>query len=108
MHNEYPIDRPLDNMTIAGWERDRALADELDAITATAELPVAAEPVVECLLSELRSGFGVQLLAEPMDEGGRSWITCTLNGTSQTFEVPSAKALDAFEHPFAYGCTLPL
>lgn len=100
---------PLDDMTITGWERDRALRDETDAILTAARLPeiTTTEPAYEVLLSELRSGFGVQLLAEPR-LNGRSWITCTLNGETQTFEVPAARALDAFEHPFAYGCTLPL
>lgn len=95
------------------WEQDRALVEEAEAATAADALPTIAEPerpTIEspvCLLSELRAGFGVQLLAEPT-LGGRSWITCTLNGATQTFEVAPGSALDAFRHPYGYGCTLPL
>lgn len=57
---------------------------------------------VHCLLSRLTAGLGVQLLVQ----GNRAFITVALNGETETFEVPGDKALDAFDHPYAYGATL--
>ena len=39
---------------------------------------------------------------------GDAYITVTLNGETETFQVPNSKLLDAFDHPFAYGATLDL
>lgn len=50
-------------------------------------------------------GFHVQGL---IDAEGTTYVTCVLNGVSETLEIPRAKAYDAFLHPFAYGFTLPL
>lgn len=57
------------------------------------------------LATRSASGFDVQLL---IDGEGQTYVTALLNGACETFEVPRAKALDAFHHPFLYGCTLPL
>lgn len=99
---------PLDNMTIKGWERDRALREEAEKITADALLPrVETDPrEIECLESRLTAGLGVQLLWNR--ETGSTFITVTLNGETETFPVDEDKALEAFEHPFAFGATLPL
>jgi len=50
-------------------------------------------------------GFHVQGL---VDDEGTTYVTCVLNGVSETLEIAREKALDAFLHPFAYGFTLPL
>lgn len=50
-------------------------------------------------------GFHVQGL---VDAAGRTYVSCALNGEYETFEVSPEAAADAFVHPFAYGCTLPL
>lgn len=57
---------------------------------------------VRCLLSRLTAGLGVQALVQ----GDRTFITVTLNGATETFEVPGDRLLDAFDHPYAYGATL--
>ena len=57
------------------------------------------------LATRSASGFDVQLL---IDAEQQTYVTCVLNGAIQTFEVERAKALDAFHHPFLFGCTLPL
>ncbi len=51
------------------------------------------------------NGFHVQGLVAG---DGTTFISCALNGAYQTFEVARADAAEAFIHPFAYGCTLPL
>jgi hypothetical protein len=51
------------------------------------------------------NGFHVQGLVAA---DGACFISCALNGAYQTFEVPRANAVEAYAHPFAYGCTLPL
>ena len=55
----------------------------------------------------LSNGFAVQGL---VDAEKQCYITCAIPGQGlyQTFEVSREDAQDAFEHPFAYGCTLPL
>lgn len=76
-----------------------------DAIEAS--LIAALEPDrdgVRCLLSRLTAGLGVQALVR----GDDCYITITLNGATETFPVPAARLLDAFDHPYAYGATLPL
>lgn len=60
---------------------------------------------LEVLATRSASGFDVQLL---IDAEGQTYVTVILAGAIQTFEVPRAKALDAFHHPFLFGCTLPL
>jgi hypothetical protein len=62
-------------------------------------------PVV-ALQGRITAGLGVQLLWSPLD--GQTYLTCTLNGECDTFAVPPEQALDAFAHPYSYGCTLPL
>ena len=59
-----------------------------------------------CLLSRLTAGLGVQLLWDPRN--GDTFITVTLNGDTETFPVDPFNAADAFQHPFAYGASLPL
>lgn len=61
---------------------------------------------VVCLLSRLTAGLGVQALWSP--SRSETYITVTLNGETETFEVPSDSLLDAFEHPYAFGATLNL
>lgn len=53
------------------------------------------------------NGFAVQGL---VDGEGQTYITAAIPGLGlyQTFEVAPDIAADAFEHPFAYGCSLPL
>jgi hypothetical protein len=53
------------------------------------------------------NGFYVQGL---VDAEGTTFISAGIAGRNlhQTWEVPREKALDAFLHPFANGCTLPL
>lgn len=55
----------------------------------------------------INNGFAVQGL---VDGEGTVYITCAIPGQNlyQTFEVAPEDAADAFEHPFAYGCNLPL
>ena len=43
-----------------------------------------------------------------VDAEGRTYITAVLNDLTQTWEVAPGDALEAFLHPFANGCTLPL
>ena len=57
------------------------------------------------LATRSASGFDVQLLIDGEDQ---TYVTTILNGEIQTFPVARAKAMDAFHHPFLYGCTLPL
>jgi hypothetical protein len=73
-----------------------------DRVESLPEWPVPGK--VECLLSRLTAGLGVQALVAD----GEAYITVTLNGATETFPVPPNSLLDAFEHPFAYGATLPL
>jgi hypothetical protein len=51
------------------------------------------------------NGFYVQGL---VDDEGTTYISAGVGGQHQTFEVPRDKAHDAFEHPYAYGCTILL
>ena len=53
----------------------------------------------------ITAGLAVQGL---VDAAGRTYVTCVLNGETETIEVDPSVAADAFEHPFAYGFTLPL
>jgi hypothetical protein len=50
------------------------------------------------------SGIAVQLLWSRVDGG--THITVVWGDRDQTFEVDPADALEAFHHPFVYGCTL--
>jgi hypothetical protein len=79
----------------------RAAEVEADALLASAE----DRPDVVCLCSRLTAGLGVQLLTT-RDEPVRAFITLTLDGQTETFEIDPSTALDAFQHPFAYGGTL--
>lgn len=58
------------------------------------------------LRGRISSGFAVQLLLDRST--GETFLTCVLAGVCETFPVPPECANDAFEHPFLYGCTLPL
>jgi hypothetical protein len=53
----------------------------------------------------ISDGFAVQGL---VDAAGRTYVTCVLNGETETIEFEPGQALDAYLHPFAYGFTLPL
>lgn len=53
----------------------------------------------------ISNGFYVQGLVA---EDGTTFISAGVAGQHQTFEVPRDKASDAFEHPYAYGCTILL
>jgi hypothetical protein len=55
----------------------------------------------------INNGFYVQGLVAA---DGSIFISAGIPGRNlhQTFEVAAADAAEAFEHPFAYGCTLPL
>jgi hypothetical protein len=71
-------------------------------------LLAAAEPNrsgVTALLGRMSAGLGVQAL---VNGDGETFITIWLNGATETFPVPAAKLLDAFDHPYVYGATLPL
>lgn len=57
------------------------------------------------LATRSASGLDVQLL---IDAESNTYVTAILNGEIQTVEVPRAKAMDAFHHPFVFGITLPL
>ena len=57
------------------------------------------------LATRSASGFDVQLLIDGEDN---TYVTCILNGETQTIPVPRRQAMDAFHHPFVHGCTLPL
>lgn len=95
---------------------DEFLASGRSVITGTRQpvrdaveeaLGAALEPErdgVRCLLSRLTAGLGVQALVK----GDETFITVTLNGETETFPVPRDRLLDAFDHPYAYGATLPL
>jgi len=56
------------------------------------------------LKGRITAGLGVQLIVDLLTS--ETFITLALDGETETFEVPADKALDAFEHPFAYGGTL--
>lgn len=79
---------------------DEAAVDAL--IESAFSEPTLEDEAVECLASRLTAGLGVQLL---WAESG-TYITLTLDGKTETFPVPAEHALDAFQHPFAYGGTL--
>lgn len=55
----------------------------------------------------IANGFYVQGL---VDAEGQTYISAGIPARSlhQTWEVAPEQALDAYLHPFAYGCTLPL
>lgn len=101
--------------TIGDWERRRGFDLVEEQI---ADLPETAEPVVQlpearvenrlcvALLGRVTAGLGVQLLWDP--RSGDTFVTCTLDGQCETFQVEPEEAREAFLHPFAYGCTLPL
>lgn len=75
-----------------------ANVDHLDFETDVPALELVA------LKGRITAGLGVQLLADVAQ--GRTFITLALDGETETFEVPAASALDAFDHPFCYGGTL--
>ena len=100
---------PLDSLTLKGWEQRRELIEEaeLALLDAPAELTVAGErQEIVALCGRLYAGLGVQLLWNR--ETGDTFVTVTLAGENETFEVPRDRAFDAFEHPYAYGATLAL
>lgn len=71
------------------------------------ELEVALQRTdMVALCGRVYSGLGVQLLWSPVT--GETFVTVTLGGETETFEVPRDRAMDAYEHPFAYGATLKL
>lgn len=82
---------------------------QLDAADAVDHLDFVPEHIVPAGLvvwaARLNDGFAVQGL---VDGAGRTYISAALNGQYQTFEVDREDAAEAFDHPFAYGCTLPL
>lgn len=41
-----------------------------------------------------------------IDADGQTYVTVVFRGRCETREVPREKALDVFEHPFAYGFEL--
>lgn len=51
------------------------------------------------------NGFYVQGLVAA---DGTTFISAGVGSQHQTFEVPREDAQDAFEHPYAYGCTILL
>lgn len=89
--------------TIADWERERA--EKWAQLVSRMKPDPTDEVTVECLRSRCTGGLGVQLLWLGAD---RAAITVTLNGETETFEVHPRDAAAAFEHPYAYGATLPL
>jgi hypothetical protein len=95
--------------TIADWERDRferEASAELSGIATTNEPVVIVEREAETveLLGRSFSGLSVELLFAPTD--GRTFVKVAIADREQTLEIPRDKAYDAFQHPFAYGCTL--
>jgi len=90
---------------LAAWEQDRAVVEEAEqALTS----PRTVEDGVLCvaLLGRVNSGFGVQLLWDPLS--GKTFVTTAVGGETETFEVSPEHALEAYEHPYAYGATLKL
>lgn len=87
---------------------DRPLAAPAPVIDTRveAESIVFRPETLVALMGRVNSGFYVQLIADTAT--GETWLTCSINGETDTFPIPSDKALDAFEHPFAYGCNLPV
>jgi len=61
---------------------------------------------IMALCGRMYAGLGVQLLWSPIT--GETFCTVTLAGETETFPVPRDRALDAFEHPYAYGASLKL
>jgi hypothetical protein len=98
--------------TLGDWERgrfEREAQRELDAVTTaepirTVRLDDGPRDEVVALAGRMTSGFGVQLLWAP--DSGATFVTCTLGGETETFEVEPASAWDAFEHPYCYGASL--
>ncbi len=96
--------------TIQDWEDARAVEEieaDLETLETIPTLPSESElgEDFNVLCERSNSGFDVQL---GIDNQGRTFVNCTLNGEGDSFEVPNDKALDAFYHPFVYGCNLPL
>lgn len=81
-----------------------ARAMEADALLASAEPEYPTDVV--CLASRMTAGLGVQALY--VFSTGECAVTVTLNGETETFSVPRAELMAAFNHPYAYGATLDL
>ena len=77
------------------------VVEHLDFETDVPEIQVVA------LCGRQNSGLSVQLLTT-VGADVRAWITLDVNGQTETFEVEPSTALDAYQHPYAYGATLPL
>ncbi len=98
--------------TIADWEARRF---EAEAATEIAAIPTVERPAIEreidapdvvALKGRMTAGIAVQLLWAR--DTGATFVSVTVADRSQTFEVAPADALDAFAHPFVYGCTIAL
>lgn len=101
--------------TIQDWEDARFASEaaaEIDAIPVTdvVRLEQAEDvdrPEIIALCGRQNSGLSVQLLTTVGDDV-RAWITLDVGGRTETVEIRPQDALDAFQHPYAYGATLPL
>lgn len=101
--------------TIGDWERRRFAREAAEEI---ADVAVTTEPVTPAkvetetgticiaLLGRVTAGLGVQLLWNPLT--GETFLTVALNGETETFSVPPEAAKEAFDHPYAFGASLPL
>ena len=76
------------------------------ALTEGPTEPPPPPPKVLALAGRSESGFHVQLLWNADER--QAYVTAVLDGKSQTFAVPNEHAMEAFNHPFCFGCTLDL
>jgi hypothetical protein len=99
--------------TIDSWERERFEREAAASIAAVpmtnavVERPERTEDVPSDLAvwaARSASGFYVQGLVA----GKRTFITAVLGAQCETFEVEPEHAVEAFEHPFAFGCTITI
>lgn len=98
--------------TIADWEARRFSEEAFNEIAA---IPTVDRPAIErtgdtpdlvALKGRMTAGIAVQLLWAR--DTGETFVSVTVGPKSQTFTVPAEDALDAFDHPFVYGCTIAL
>lgn len=94
-------DRPKDS------KRFQTVSEQIaalpTALTGEVEEP---QPKLLALAGRSESGFHVQLLWNADER--QAYVTAVLDGKSQTFAVPNENAMEAFNHPFCFGCNLNL
>ena len=98
--------------TIDQWQRRTGferVAEDILSLPETCERDIvlddiAERPHLEALVGRMTAGIAVQLLWQPAS--GATYVSVVWGDRDETFEVAPVDALEAFYHPFVYGCSL--